>query len=185
MTGKPDGRRARGEARRRQLVDAALVVLGRDGLSALTHRAVAEEAGVPLASASYHFTGIDELIATAMQRVTDDLVAALAAAPAEGGIAQLARQLADEANHNRQLLLAEYEVYLYAARRPQLRETALAWLDVLCDTYGPELDEPARRALKATIEGVFLHAVLTDERADAATIEHTLRLAWPGATPPP
>lgn len=185
MTAKVDGRRARGEARRRELIDAALVVLGREGLAGLTHRAIAQEAGVPLASASYHFAGIDDLIAVAMRRGIEDLARSLAAVPPGGGLGQLADLLAAELNGNRQLLLAEYEAYLYLARRPHQRpDSLLAWLDVLCDTFASELDAAQRRSFQATIEGACLHALFGDAPADPRQIEDTLRLAWPGATPP-
>ena len=42
-----DGRRRRGMQRRRALLAAALQVIGRDGLAAVTQRAVAAEAGFP------------------------------------------------------------------------------------------------------------------------------------------
>lgn len=47
-------------------------MLTRDGMGALTHRAVVAQAGVPLSSASYHFTGIDELVLTAVRQADDD-----------------------------------------------------------------------------------------------------------------
>jgi DNA-binding transcriptional regulator YbjK len=147
-------------------------------------RAVAAEAGVPLASASYHFDGIKELVAAAMQRVTDDLIATLATDTKNRTLAHLAQLLADEVNHRHQLLLGEYELYLYAARDPGFHSAALAWLDLLTDAYAPDLDAPARRALQATIEGICLHAVLSDQPADPTIIEHTLRLAWPAQNPP-
>jgi DNA-binding transcriptional regulator YbjK len=179
LTAKLDGRRARGEARKRKLIDAALVVLSRDGLAGMTHRAVAEEAAVPLASASYHFDGIKQLVEAAMKRVTDDVMATLPTEAKERTLAHLARLLADEVNHRRRLLLGEYELYLYIARNPGFHGDALAWLDLLTDAYAPDLAAPERRALQATIEGICLHAVLSKQHADPAVIEQTLRLAWP------
>jgi TetR/AcrR family transcriptional regulator, regulator of biofilm formation and stress response len=181
--GKSDGRRARGAARRRQLVDAALAVLERDGIAGLTHRAVAEHAGVPLASASYHFAGIDDLIVTALLLATDDLAAALRADSADRSLARLARMLADELHTHRDLLIAEYELYLLAARRPHLRPAALAWLDVIADAFAPDLSRIERQAFQATIEGICLHALLTHAEADAANIEATLQAAWPSRPP--
>jgi TetR/AcrR family transcriptional regulator, regulator of biofilm formation and stress response len=176
---KVDGRRARGEARRRRLVDAALAVVARDGVAGLTHRAVAEEAGVPLASASYHFDGIDDLIVTALTRATDDLAATLGADPEDRSLGRLARLLMDDVHANRALLLAEYELYLLAVRRPQLRPAALAWLDVIADAFAPDLEGVDRRAFLATVEGVCLHALLADEVPDPDVIEAILRAAWP------
>ena len=176
MTETPtDGRLARGHARRRRLVDAAVAVLARGGMGALTHRAVAAEAGVPLASASYHFNGIDELVLTAMRRANEDLTAAVRSDLADRSPGGLARLLAHELNTRRELLIAEYEFYLLAMRRPELRPTALAWVDVIADAFAPQLSDPQRRALVAAIEGICLHALLADHPADAVHIEDTLR----------
>jgi len=57
-----DGRRLRGDASRRALLAAASQVIVDDGVDALTHRAVAEAAGVPLARVSYHYPKIEDLM---------------------------------------------------------------------------------------------------------------------------
>jgi AcrR family transcriptional regulator len=51
----------RGERRRAQILQAAVRVVARGGAGALTHRAAAAEAGVSLASVTYHFPGIADL----------------------------------------------------------------------------------------------------------------------------
>ncbi|MBE2320789.1 TetR family transcriptional regulator [Solirubrobacter sp. CPCC 204708] len=171
---EPDGRRARGEARRHQLIEATLAVIERDGLAGLTHRAVAEQAGVPLASASYHFRGIDELAATALNQVTDDLVAALRA-EGDRSLGRLAQLLADEVRDHRGQWIACYELYLLAIRRPQLRDQAFAWLDVIADTFAPTLTGTDRQAFQALVEGICLHTLLRDRPYTAAEIEALLR----------
>src|SRR5690349_9592022 len=60
-----DGRRQRGDASRRAILDAASQVIVDDGVAAITHRAVAEAAGVPLARVSYHFPKVDDLLVAA------------------------------------------------------------------------------------------------------------------------
>jgi DNA-binding transcriptional regulator YbjK len=57
----PDGRLARGDARRTLLLDAAVRIVGEQGVVALTHRAVAAGAAVSLASVTYHYPSIDDL----------------------------------------------------------------------------------------------------------------------------
>ncbi|MEU9957844.1 TetR family transcriptional regulator [Streptomyces sp. NPDC050982] len=56
-----DGRLARGEARRELLLDAAVGIVGEQGMGALTHRAVAAAAAVSLASVTYHYPSADDL----------------------------------------------------------------------------------------------------------------------------
>jgi TetR/AcrR family transcriptional regulator, regulator of biofilm formation and stress response len=173
-----DGRRARGAARRRQLADAALIVIARDGIAGLTHRAVATQAGVSLALASYHFAGIDDLAATALTQASEDLRSALSA-DGDHSARRLARVLADEREHNRERLLAGYELALLAVRRPELRPQALAWLDAMADAFAPDLHGPARQALQATVEGVCLHTLLSDRAPEPDEIEAVLARAWP------
>lgn len=76
-----DGRRRRGDASRRAILDGATACIGRDGVAALTHRSVAAEAGVPLARVSYHFPTIDDLLlaaATAYLASFDEQLRAMA-----------------------------------------------------------------------------------------------------------
>jgi TetR/AcrR family transcriptional regulator, regulator of biofilm formation and stress response len=175
-----DGRRARGAARREQLVRAAIEVIERDGVAALTHRAIAERAGVSLASVSYHFAGIDELVSTALRQATEELVATLRAQP-DHSLAALARLLVEEASGNGDRLTISYELYLLALRRPQLRADAMSWLDAIADSFAPDLDGLPRQAFQATVEGICLHLLLRDEPWQPAEVERLLRLSWPAA----
>jgi DNA-binding transcriptional regulator YbjK len=114
-----DGRRARGLERRRQLIAAALRVLEREGLAGFNHRAVAAEAGVALASATYHFTGIDDLAVSAMLAATEEFTESLCErADGVTTLATYATALADELAHHRGRVVAGYELYLLAARPP-------------------------------------------------------------------
>lgn len=60
-----DGRRVRGAQSRRAILAAASAVIVRDGVGGLSHRVVAEHAGVPLARVSYHFPTVDDLMVAA------------------------------------------------------------------------------------------------------------------------
>ncbi len=66
-----DGRLQRGEASRRAILAAASQVIVDDGVDALTHRAVAEAAGVPLARISYHYPKIEDLMVAAATQYLD------------------------------------------------------------------------------------------------------------------
>ncbi|WP_101757734.1 TetR/AcrR family transcriptional regulator [Oceanicoccus sp. KOV_DT_Chl] len=54
--------RASGIKRRKQILEATLRVILRDGIRGVRHRAIAEEAKVPLASTTYYFKDIEELL---------------------------------------------------------------------------------------------------------------------------
>ena len=58
----------KGERRRDALTAAAAELLGSGGFDAVRHRAVAEKAGLPLASTTYYFASLDELVTVAVER---------------------------------------------------------------------------------------------------------------------
>ncbi|WP_244164897.1 TetR/AcrR family transcriptional regulator [Streptomyces silaceus] len=60
-----DGR-AKGERRRRALIEATVRVIAREGASGVTHRSVAPEAGLPTTATTYCFDGIGDLLAAAL-----------------------------------------------------------------------------------------------------------------------
>ena len=57
----------KGERRRQALVEAAAELLVESGLDAIRHRAVAERADLPLASTTYYFDSLDDLVAAAVE----------------------------------------------------------------------------------------------------------------------
>ena len=72
----------RGRARRTAILDAAIDVVARDGTGAVTHRAVARLARVPLASTTYYFASRDDLLLEAFRHLTARRMAAYDAAAA-------------------------------------------------------------------------------------------------------
>lgn len=124
------GPQQRGERRRAQLLDATLRVIASRGLTAVTHRSVAAEAGIPSGTTTYYFASKDELIEACLQHAADEEIAELEAraaqidpaalAPAQWA-AELVEWLSDELRGRaRQRLLARYQLQLEAAHRPQL-----------------------------------------------------------------
>ena len=57
----------KGERRRRALITAAADLLRDNGIDAVRHRAVAQRAGLPLASTTYYFSSLEDLIARAVE----------------------------------------------------------------------------------------------------------------------
>jgi TetR/AcrR family transcriptional regulator, regulator of biofilm formation and stress response len=117
------------EVRRAALIEAALRVMARDGLTAGTTRAIVSEAGMSLASFHYAFTSREELLGELVQRVVGrELSAAISGwQPSEGLAACLRTAAAGYLAHleqepgQEQLML---ELTLLAVRRPDLRPIA-------------------------------------------------------------
>jgi DNA-binding transcriptional regulator YbjK len=146
----PQKRRLRGETRRRAILDAVLTIVGRDGAGSVTHRAVAKEARVPLAATTYYFASRDELLAEAFHKAAAEDVAqlerdaeVLAAPPLDPS--SLADRLCDFVDEwlagDRLTLLAQYEISLEAARRPELATASRAWTDAHVTALAPALKE--------------------------------------------
>lgn len=123
---------AKGEERRTAIVRAAAALLVEAGPAALTHRTVAERAGVPLAATTYYFSGLDDLLGAAGERVVDawavhaervvgrraEQVAAAARAGDPGPLADALVELVLPRREDR--LGPHYEHLAAAARRPRL-----------------------------------------------------------------
>jgi DNA-binding transcriptional regulator YbjK len=147
--------------RREQILEAALRVIGRAGVQAVTHRAVAEEAGVPLGSTTYYFDSRDDLIRQALEYVAASEVERYGKRAEELRSVKSARQLADRlidelvaAAQDRIAYIAEYELWLEAGRRPELREAAQSWCD----------------AEQLSVAGAMEALGSTDPRADASLV---------------
>jgi DNA-binding transcriptional regulator YbjK len=122
--------------RREQILEATLRVIGRSGRQAVTHRAVAEEAGVPLGSTTYYFESRDDLLRQALEHVAASEVERYRELGEDLRRIKSARELADRlidelvaAAQDRIAYIAEYELWLEAGRRPELREAATSWCD--------------------------------------------------------
>ena len=79
-----DGRRARGEQRRAELVAAAADLVREVGAGAVSHRAVAARAGASLSATTYYFADLDELVAAAGAALAADWAAHARAAVRAG-----------------------------------------------------------------------------------------------------
>src|ERR1700728_4806792 len=128
----------RNTRRRRTLADAAIDVLGTDGIHKLSHRTVDERAGVPAGTAANYFPRRDDLLAAAAERVAELHVAEMTAAdraaaehasapasPASAAdmlAALIGASLHDAATRNRTRYLAAYELALESTRQPALAE---------------------------------------------------------------
>lgn len=125
------------EAIRAAIIEATIRLIGRVGVDGVTHRAVAQEAGVSLSSTTYHYASKDEIVSEALRRVAAleiERVARDAERLADGhpDVASIARALGDwlaEQLEGPGLLQvrAGYHLQLEAARRPELRAIHVEW----------------------------------------------------------
>jgi DNA-binding transcriptional regulator YbjK len=128
--------RPRGEARREAILRATLAVIGEQGPDSVTHRAVAERAGVPVSSTTYHFASKEELleqtvILAAREEVERLERLVLELAPLELSVeewaAAVAHTVAADVESNPGQHVAFLELVLEATRRPALAPEAARW----------------------------------------------------------
>jgi len=120
-------RQQRGLDRQAALLRAAVEVAAEQGVAGITHRAVTEKAGLPLASASYFYSSIDELALDALRSFTAERADALAAlvdelASESRSPRDVAALFASVAAPLHPLTTAQFEAYLHATRAPEARE---------------------------------------------------------------
>ncbi|CRK60459.1 Transcriptional regulator, TetR family [Alloactinosynnema sp. L-07] len=178
----------KGERRKHALVEAAAALLIEGGFDAVRHRAVAERAGLPLASTTYYFDSIDDLIVDALEfhgraelargrAVLDELTACPREPDAlvELVLDQLLGPRARE--NDAEAILLRYERLVATARRPYLRPLTLELgadlRSLLMDTLaraGAAVDETRLEQLIALVDGAVVNALIEvnpDPRAAA------------------
>src|SRR3954471_23604593 len=162
--------------RRDVLIRAAVGLIAREGLAAVSHRTVARAAGVPLGATTYYFASKTELLREALEVIADAEVAVLERAAERLGDHRLdadvvADVLAELCGPQLGLgpKLARFEIYIEAARRPALREVVARRIEALtrlaetalrsmgCEQAG-ERAEP----LVAGLDGVLLQELAAE-----------------------
>jgi TetR/AcrR family transcriptional regulator, regulator of biofilm formation and stress response len=122
------------EDRRATILEAALRLIATDGVDAITHRRVAAAAGVPLGSTTYYFESREHLLREAFRRYLAQLQAQFAHtgkafhdAPTVEGLVDHLVETTRRGFEDEALMLAEYELTLFAARDAEVAEALHAW----------------------------------------------------------
>lgn len=150
---------------------AAVRAIVEVGVGGVTHRKIAALAGVPLGSTTYYFPTLDDLVAAALREATETARAELEAWAEELMLSQdLPATFVDLAQRyltDRGQALLEYELYVAAARTPELRPVAQLWIDGLRGICARFAGKDGGFALAAMIDGHLLQALVTGEPLDA------------------
>ncbi|HEU4360897.1 MAG TPA: TetR family transcriptional regulator [Mycobacterium sp.] len=182
----------KGERRRYALVSAAAELLREGGFEAVRHRAVARRAGLPLASTTYYFSSLDDLIASAVEHI-----GMLEVAQLQARVAELSRRrrsaettadvLVDllvgqgsDAELTDQLIL-RYERYIACARLPALRGIQLRILRQRAEAVVEVVARSGRiahiemlSALICMVDGAVVGALVDDRQGPRAAARATL-----------
>ncbi|WP_328325445.1 TetR/AcrR family transcriptional regulator [Streptomyces sp. NBC_00455] len=168
--------------RRDRIIDAAIRVVGDQGIAGLSHRSVAAEADVPLGSTTYHFATLDELLVAALRKVSDEPRtgvegwARALAEPGEGLAGRLTALLGRLVSGDRSRVRLEYELYLAALRREALRPVAAEWLDASVEVVRAHVggDAATARAVVALVDGLLIQLLVTGRAFDPDEVREAL-----------
>jgi AcrR family transcriptional regulator len=150
--------------RRTTILDAALEIVGTQGMRGLTHRAVDAAAGLPPGSTSNHFRTREALVLGIVERF---IVRERAMAtgprddvdPTPDGVATaLGRFVQRAVGPDRAVTLARYAILVETAQNPSLREGMAVGADVV-DTWALDLVTRAGSADPARDLGILANYV--------------------------
>jgi DNA-binding transcriptional regulator YbjK len=183
----------KGERRRQTLVEAAAQLLVEGGFDAIRHRAVAERAGLPLASTTYYFDSLDELIIaavryqgeTALERGREQLAEVEGESP---GFDKLVELVLDQLlgiepeSGDAEAVLLRYERLVATGRRPYLRPVmramAVELQTLMSDIFarcGMPLTIERIEQIIALVDGAVVNALLEIHSDPRATARRMLR----------
>lgn len=172
-----DGRRRRGDASRRQILDAATRLIAGDGVATLTHRSVAAEAGVSVARVAYHFPTVDDLLLSAAAdylRAFDERLRSLAerTLAGEGTLVDVCTDVVHDLVTTRaREFLGMLEVRLVLARRG--RSVDDLGIVALIGSFGA--DQPRAGAIAAAMFGFAVVAASGPSPVSRAQVEEHVR----------
>ncbi|WP_235483410.1 TetR/AcrR family transcriptional regulator [Streptomyces roseoverticillatus] len=157
-------------------------VIAERGIEGLTHRAVAEVAGVPLGATTYHFATKDDLITAVLKRCVDrfadyleDWVAQRPGLTAEQLTVLLTDVLMSCFGPQRDQQVVEFELYLAALRRPALRPVADQYIELTVRALAHYTDPVTATAAAAAMNGLTLRGLAGTGTPRKAEIEGALR----------
>lgn len=180
----------RSRKRREALLRSTVAVLAERGTKGVTHRSVAEHAGLPQASTTYYFDSLDDMIDAAMRLHVAERVSEmdeLTRQVRESGTADpefIQDLLATLVDRSDEAVISLFEFYIEAGRNPAMREPVASALNAFENLASATLSalgvsEPERTAegLIAIIDGYALHRVARghDRSADASALFNALR----------
>jgi DNA-binding transcriptional regulator YbjK len=170
VASETDGRLARGAARRARLLDAAVRIVAGRGFAVLTHRAVADEAGVSLASVTHHYPSIGDLRRAMFEHAGSAIGLELAdlIAGAAQDVAAVPLICADFAvklvAQRRMETAAVFEMIVAAGHDAELRQVARFFQDRLTELFLPYVGDPTEaRTVGSAVQGLLMTAVMSGD----------------------
>jgi DNA-binding transcriptional regulator YbjK len=170
-------------------LDAAIELVGTEGLRALTHVRVDERAELPKGSTSNYFRTRAALLTGVVERIVErempGVGEAFSPTSAEDLVDAFCRLFAYTTETNRTLTTARLVLFMEASHDERLREALTRGRDAMTATVLPALAQlgaqnplAASAAIAACFEGLILHRIARHDDADPRpTFELLVRAA--------
>lgn len=168
------------EKRKQKIIDAAASLIAQEGSNKLTHRKVAELAGVPLGSTTQYFKSIDELrraglsqLAQEIEQEYNDMFLVIAENKSRNKV------IADAINaylSEPKTLRADAALYTAAIEDPEVRTITKKNFESFLARCEPYMEIEQAKILFAFVEGAVINSCFMDVPYDSHTIETAVNL---------
>ena len=165
--------------RRSRIIESTLEVIAEHGVAGTTYRKIAEAAGVPLGSVSYHFASLEEVMGEAFTKLANTTadgfdVAMEKVRDEEEARAAVVRLIMGELLGDPRTMALSYELYALATRSPEIRRVTDAWMARSRAALGRFFDPETTLMLDALIEGLAIHRALSLNAMPRSTVEEAV-----------
>lgn len=167
-------------ARKQAIIDAAADLISREGSGKVTHRKVAQHAGVPLGSTTQYFKSIDELRRAGLARLAERIgreYDAVFDVVAQGS--QDADALADAIYGylcDRDQVSADAALYAAAIEDPEVRSITRESFEAFLERCAPYMDAERAKVLFAFTEGAVMNSCFMGFPYDQQTVRKAVEL---------
>lgn len=159
---------------------ATLEAIGTGGIDCVTHRHIAEIAGVAVGSVGYHFDTRDTLVREAFRYYVDGIsetslmVGNDFSRPTRKGVVDGLLAVSERDLDRPEFLRAEYEMLVYAGRDPELARDITSWHKALearlagaLELLGVDKPMQAARMIRDLIRGIEIERLVRPEDSKA------------------
>ena len=180
---------SKGAERRLLILHTVLRMIASGGVDSITHRRVAEKAGIALGSTTYYFESREHMIREAFDLYILEVKQSMASLWPNSltSLRQLVSNLVSWTNRefeNQELLLAEYEMVLYAARDPQVATSLHRWDESMASGLADILKKLGVKKPR-DVAAILLHMIrgfeldgLSRTEIDTKQLEKRLKLVF-------
>ncbi|MFI2652066.1 TetR/AcrR family transcriptional regulator [Micromonospora fulviviridis] len=148
--------------RKEKIASATLDLLGEGGIRAVTHRTIAERAGMSLGSLTYHYASLDDIFVAAFELMAEQMDPRYYQSIIDAGSPAEARHVLVDAicgsrRATQRELRLHRELYAYGTNSPRVQDLIRSAEQRSIDALSTHFPEPAARALDALVEGWWIY----------------------------